>query len=100
MNKRLEQLRKEYDNEDNDIKAFGIGGKIIREERKDRFEDVWLEKIKARYPTELRANGSYAITTDTHGIIDYWPLANKLNIRKGNRWIKPGLRWMINNIMN
>lgn len=97
--KESEKLRELSSMEENDIKAFGILCKALREKRSEKFAEDWLEPLQMIYPVELRKNGSYSITTQKYGILDYWPKANKLLMRSKNKWIKPGLRWMIKNII-
>lgn len=83
--------------EDNDIKSFALMCKALREQRCERF-DKWLPIIQSQYDVVLRPNSSYQITTQKFGIIDYFPKANKVLIRKDNDWKKPGLKWLIDNL--
>ena len=85
--------------EDNDLVALGLLCKVLRERRSERFVEDWLKPLQLIYPITLRKNGSYSITTCEHGIIDYWPKVNKLLIRKDNQWVKPGLHWLIKNLL-
>lgn len=96
--KKSEELQLASQQEDNDLKSFGLACKALREKRSERFEDDWLPVLKQRYPIEERNNGSFTITTQEFGLIDYFPKANKLLIRKENNWIKPGLRWIVTNL--
>lgn len=86
----------EYD----DFKSFALHCKALREKRSERFIEDWLPILMKRYNIQLRENTSYSINTQKYGIIDYYPKANKLLIRKDNKWIKPGLKWIINNLTN
>jgi len=98
--KESERIRKEMneDESDNDFRILGYMTKILRAERKERFEDMWLTKLKSKY-TVLGNDTKYTIETDTYGVVDYYPKANNLLIRRQNRWIKPGLKWIINNLL-
>jgi hypothetical protein len=98
--KKSEELRLASQQEDNDIKSFALLCQVLRESRSEKFIEDYLPVLIKRYPVEARTNGSYSITTQDHGIIDYFPKANKLLIRKDNNWIKPGLKWIINNLLN
>ena len=102
--KQSEILKKQLQEEENDIKAFGIECKIIREVKNERFEDTWLPRLEDRITKQNIAYNAdmfrYTITTNSHGIIDFYPKANKVLIRKDNKWIKPGLKWLINNMIN
>ena len=99
--KKSEQLRQEAQAEENDFKAMGIYRKVLREERLERFEnyiDVLLER--GFNLTFYEQQGKTTIETDSKfGIIDYYPKANKVLIRKQNKWITGGLKWIINNLI-
>ena len=85
--------------EDNDFKSFALLCKALRESRSEKFIDGWLEPLSIRYNI-ISQDYKYTITTEDYGILDYFPKANKLLIRKENKWIKPGLKWIINNLFN
>lgn len=92
-----EKLREEAEQTDNDLVAFGKYTKALREKRKEGFEDNWLSLLENQ--TEVTKKG-YKYTFDSeYGIIDYYPKANKLLIRKKNKWIKPALRFIVNKII-
>lgn len=84
--------------EDNDIKTFALLCKALREKRSEKFTEDWLPVLSEQYNIELRINGSYSINTQKYGIIDYFQKANKLLIRSDNKWVKPGLKWIVNNL--
>ena len=71
--------------------------KSMREARLERFEDGYAEKLESNNCIVIPFNGS-KIVIDTHtenfGIVDYYPKANKILIRKDNKWITQGLRWI------
>jgi hypothetical protein len=92
-------LKREANMTDSDIIAFGKYCASMRMKRKERFEDKYLNKIDQITKVTKRDNGSYSFTYGIYGTIDYFPKANKLLIRKDNKWIKPGLRWLIKNII-
>lgn len=98
--KKSEELTLASQQEDNDIKSFGLLCKALRESRSERFIEDWLPVFQKRYSIEIRNNGSYSIQTQSFGIIDFYPKANKLLIRTKNKWIKPGLKWLIINLTN
>ena len=98
--KNSEKLLKASSQEDNDIKSFALKCKALRESRSERFIEDYLPVLEIRYPIELRKNGSYTLSTQDHGTLDYFPKANKLLIRNSNTWVKPGLKWVLNNLIN
>jgi hypothetical protein len=99
MSNNSDRIKKELSEEENDFKAFGLHCKLIREERSDKFEDSYLPKLKDSFKVAFDANmGKYSISTDD-GIVDFYPKANKLLIRKSNKWVKPGLKWLLTNLL-
>lgn len=96
--KKSEELTSQQ--EDNDIKSFALACRALKEKRSEKFIEDYLPVLNLRYPIEKRDNGSYTISTQDYGIIDYFPKANKVLIREENKWIKPGLKWIFNNLIN
>lgn len=97
--KKSQQLKQEAAREDNDFRAMSLMNQGLREERAENFDETYLGPLESKYDVTLRSNGSYAITTTVHGVVDFFPKANKLLLRKDNKWIKPGLKWIINNLL-
>lgn len=95
-----EILRQQAAEEENDIKAFAIGGKVIREERKERFEENYLPALREKFEVYERPNGSYTIDETPFGVIDYFPKANKVLIRANRKWHTAGMKWMRKNLLN
>lgn len=92
----IDKLREQLSAEENDLKAFGIGKQIIREERGERFEEAWLQKLQSKCNVSHDAQmGRYTFELNGYGLIDFYPKANKLLIRKLNKWKKPALKWII-----
>lgn len=85
--------------EENDIKAMALHIKALREKRSERFIEDWLPILQDKYSV-IHKDHKYTITTQKFGIVDYFPKANKLLIRQDNKWIKPGLKFIINNFFN
>lgn len=98
--KKSDKLKLESQQEENDLKALGIGKKVLREERNERFEDKYLEQIKSKYEVYGDANsGKYTIDDTEFGVIDFFPKANKILIRKENKWMTGGLKWIKENLL-
>jgi hypothetical protein len=103
--KKSDELRDQANREDNDLKAMGLYNKSLREGRLERFEDTHLTQLlRAGYDVaHIEEQGKYTIDTDIqetkYGLVDYYPKANKILIRKQNKWIKPGLKWIIKNLL-
>lgn len=95
------ELRKQAESEENDLKAMGLYTKVLREERAERFENYKEKLLQAGYNlTEFKSQGKFTIEPTTFGIIDYYPKSNKVLIRKENKWITGGLRWIIGSLLN
>lgn len=97
--KKSEEFIRQSQEEDNDIKSFALLCKALREKRSEKFVEDFLPVLSTQYSIFLRKNESYSIITAKYGTIDYFPKANKLLIRKDNKWIKPGLKWIVNNLL-
>ena len=41
MSKNTQNILQKLETEENEIKAFALGGKLIREERIEKFEAIW-----------------------------------------------------------
>lgn len=96
--RKSEELRKKAEQEDNDLKALGIYTKVIREERSERFEK-YLPQLQEKYDVREDIADKFTIETEKFGTVDFFPKANKILIRKRNKWIKPGLRWIRKNLL-
>lgn len=91
--------------EDNDFKALGLINKARREKRLETFSKEWLEKITASPLVTAMIEGErkytfyiiqYSPKEDlADQVVDYFPKANKVLIRKENRWVINGLNWLI-----
>ena len=97
--KESERLRIEAEKTDNDLKALRKYTKVLRAERKEKFKETWLEKLQEQTKITKRKNGSYTFDSK-YGLIDFFPKANKLLIRKQNKWKKPALKFIVRNILN
>lgn len=104
MKKKLStKLFEEAAEEENDLASLGKERLAIRQVRVEKFakwhEDL-LNSSNVISVTEFSAQGKFEIKTNTeHGIIDYFPKANKILIRKENDWKEKGLHWLIKNIL-
>jgi len=97
--KESKRLRIEAEQTDNDLAALGKYTKVLRAERKEKFEETWLKKLQEQTKVTKRYNGSYTFDSK-YGVIDFFPKANKLLIRKQNKWKKPALKFIVSNILN
>lgn len=98
---KAEELHRLADQEDNDSKFLGLKKKAIRQERLERFEGH-IEKLEQRGLIVMPFDGSkhtIDTQTDKFGVIDYFPKANKVLIRKQNKWIVHGLKWIIHKFL-
>lgn len=95
-----EILTKQAQEEENDFKSFALHTKALREARLERFDD-YIVLLEQKGCIIIPFNGSKVVidTQTDYGVIDYFPKANKLLIRKDNKWIQPGLKWIVNNLI-
>jgi hypothetical protein len=100
--KKSEELRQEANKLDNDLAYLGAMNKVMREERFERALP-WLDELKKApkvISIDQDASGTkFTINTEKFGIIDYFPKANKVLIRKQNSWKTGGLSWLRTNIL-
>jgi hypothetical protein len=102
--KESDRLKEDAAQEENDFKAMGLLNKSLREGRHERFTESALPQLlRMGYDVADDGNNKYTIDTDSqsekYGVIDYFPKANKLLIRKENRWVKPGLAWIVEHLL-
>ena len=99
--KKSEIYRERAQEADHVLEALGLHTKALREERKERFEETWLPKLMRQDVVVTHfalPQNKYEICYMEDGVqhtIDYYPKANKVLIRSKNKWIKPGLRWIV-----
>lgn len=94
--KKSEELVRKGNAEENDLIAMGYYNKALREERSERFNEHWLDQLGDKFDvTHSLQKGCFTFVCESHGTLDYYPKANKVLVRKQNKWIKPGLRWLI-----
>jgi hypothetical protein len=98
-----ERLKIESQQEENDYKSLGLSTKSLREARLERFEENdYISKLKEANCIIVPFNGSKVVIdtqTNKFGVLDYFPKANKVLIRKNNQWKTQGLNWMLKNII-
>lgn len=95
-----EEILLQAASEDNDLKSLGLYNKALREKRLERFENYKEELLTLGHKIrEFEGQGKFMIENTKFGIIDYYPKANKVLIRKDNKWIYGGLRWIIKNLI-
>lgn len=87
---------------ESDFKSLSLLNKSMREARLERFEDYQLKLEQAKCIIVPFNGQKVVIDTqlDKFGIIDYFPKANKVLIRKNNIWKTQGLKWLITNLLS
>lgn len=97
MMKKSEELKIEAQQEESDFAYMAKMNKSMREARLERFECGYTARLEANNCIVIPFNGSKVVIdtqTSKYGILDYFPKANKILIRKDNKWITKGLRWI------
>ena len=103
--KKSEALKQAAAAEENDLKALGLMTGSLREGRLERFTESYLPQLLRMGYDVAQDNEMFRYTIDTEmggknfGIVDYYPKANNLCIRKTNKWEKPGLKWIVENLL-
>jgi|SRR5690606_23066763 len=94
--KKSDILKEELAREENDLKAMGAFKKYKRQFSLEYFEETILPKLKEKYSIVYNPNMErYTFEVKESGIIDFYPKANKLLIRKLNKWYFPGSKHLI-----
>lgn len=70
-----------------------------RDSRLKRFEETILPQLEA-YDVTNPSYGKYTIFTPEYDFVDIFPKANKLLIRKSNKWLNGAEKWIIRNVFN
>lgn len=100
--KKSEELKEQAQQADNDFQAMSLLNKSLREHRLEKFQDYIIPLQEKGYDVVEMVH-KYTIDTDAQsvhfGIVDYFPKANKILIRKDNQWVKPGLNWIRKNLL-
>jgi hypothetical protein len=95
-------LKQEANSKDNDLAYMGANKKVFREQRLHNFGKWYEELENSSNVISLDYNagqGKVTINTEKFGIVDYFPKANKLLIRKDNDWNPSGLNWLKTHIL-
>ena len=95
--KKSEILKLESQNEDNDFKSLSLGKKSIREARLELFNEKYVSLLTDAKCIVTPFDGQKVVidTQDNYfGIIDFYPKANRLLIRKYNSWKDNGLKYL------
>lgn len=103
MNK-SEELNQQANQEENDLKALGLYTKAMREERMERFQEHFVSRLKEKlgdkfWQIDEYSYGFYLTIGNKQFTYTYYPKANQLLIHQTNKWIKPGLQWIVKNIL-
>lgn len=89
----------------NDSLAWELDAKIKREGKVEFFSERWLPKFRAWLQDEIKWDDKKECFTllleqdDLPVIKDFYPKANRVLIRKQNKWLHNGLQWLIKNVL-
>jgi hypothetical protein len=96
--KKSEELRIQAAQEESDFKSLSLHSKALREEKKENFKDKWLPLLLERTNVTFDdKTGKYTFFHKRLGMIDFFPKANRILIRRENKWYGRGLHWIITN---
>jgi hypothetical protein len=98
--KKSEEYRQQAQEAEHVLASLGLHTKALREERMERFKEKYLPLLEKKAMIAINeGQGRVTINNGKFGVIDYYPKANKILIRKQNKWIKPGLQWLVKNLI-
>lgn len=99
--KRSEELKIQAQSEDNDLKALGLECKALREHRWENIKQNYIDKFtnNSNILSFIEKEESFVLDTLSYKRITFYPKANKILIHSTSKWIKPGLSWIIKNIL-
>ena len=85
---------------DKDPRMRQAFAKKEREKKQQDFEKTLLKELKEKYKViSYPEQCKYSIWNTIHGIVDYYPRADRILIRKDNHWISDGLAWINQNLL-
>ncbi len=101
--KKSKILKQEANETDNDLAYLGKMIKVVREKNLEYFEDngyiPLLEYNDCIVHPFVGSKFTIFTQTDKYGIIDFYPKANRLLIRKQNKWHSHALKWIKQNLI-
>ena len=99
--KESEKIKEKAKHLESDFAYMSYMNKALRQERLERFSSWLPELTKSKNVISVNFSdvNKCTVNTEDFGIIDYFPKANKVLIRKENKWITGGLRWLRSNII-
>lgn len=102
--KESEKITTQANQEENDLKALGLYTKAMREERMERFQEHFVPRLKEKlgdkfWQTDQYSYGFYWKIGECEYTFTFYPKANRLLLHQSNKWIKPGLGWIVKNIL-
>lgn len=69
-------------------------------DKSQEFKENWLPALQSKYKVEKGTGHCYTIFGTKYGVIDFYPKVNRCMLRHKSRWIKPGLEWLIKELLN
>jgi hypothetical protein len=85
--------------ESNKRKAQGLEIKAMREARYENFTGIWLGKFINKCHVEQGKAFSFIIDSAQFGRLIFYPKSNKVLRLESSTWIKPGLKWLVENLL-
>jgi hypothetical protein len=68
-------------------------------EKEDEFNKYFLKRLSDKYAITREPAHCYSILTVRFGIVMFYPKLNRCFLMRKQRWIKPGLQWVIKNLL-
>jgi hypothetical protein len=98
------EAKRLFAQEENDLKALKYFSVMLREKRMQNFLEKWYPVLNGMYPVSDRnyveSECRCRIQTGSkYGNIDFYPKSNRVQINDQNKWISPGLKWIVENLI-
>ncbi len=82
-----------------DQEALKVYLKALRWEKEDAFKEYFLKRISENSIINRQPAHSYEIYSVRFGRVLFYPVLNRCFLLRKSKWIKPGLQWIIQNLL-
>ena len=82
-----------------DQESLNVYLKALRIEKEDVFKEYFLGRIAENSIINRQPAHSYEIYSVRFGRVLFYPVLNRCFLLRKSKWIKPGLQWIIKNLL-
>jgi hypothetical protein len=83
-----------------DIEELGRYKTTGRAQKEDVFKSYFLERLMSGHIVYTEKAHIYTVYSTRHGRIDIYPVTNRCFLVRRSKWIKPGMEWLVKNILS